>query len=38
MKKTDYGYRHASKNTEKVSNAPQWPEHAEALSIFNSSN
>lgn len=26
------------KNIEKVTNAPQGPEHAEALEIFNSSN
>ena len=38
MKKTDCGYGHSSKNTEQVSNTPQWPEHAEALAIFNSSN
>lgn len=38
MKKTDYSYGHSSKNTGKVSNAPQWPEHADTLAIFNSSN
>lgn len=38
MKKTDCGYGHSSKNTEKVINALQWPEHAEALAIFSSSN